>query len=148
MSNLKKSIFIDAPFEKVASYGKNPKEWAHWYAHLSEPKNLKGDGETGTVGEFTYSMLGIHLPMTVEVKEFSTTPEKQVWVGSFTGPLSGIQTVTYLTKDNGTEVTIDIDYTVPGSILGKIADLVVIEKIQENATIATLGSLKAICESK
>jgi hypothetical protein len=148
MSKGKRSILINAPFDKVAEYGKNPKEWAHWYANLSEPKKLVGDGEAGTVAEFTYSMLGMHLPMTVEVKECSSTPDKQVWVGTFTGPLSGTQTVTYLAKDNGTEVNIEIDYTVPGSILGKIADLVVIEKIQENATIATLESLKVICEAK
>lgn len=147
MSSLKKSIFINAPLEKVAKYGMNPKEWEHWYAHLSGPENLAGDGEAGTIGKFMYTMLGMHLPMTVEVKECSLSPEKYVWAGTFEGPLSGTQTFTYITKDGGTEVTADIVYTVPGSILGKIADLLVVERIQENATIATLENLKVICEA-
>ncbi|MBF7096817.1 SRPBCC family protein [Alkalibacter mobilis] len=147
MSNLKKSIFINAPMEKVAKYGTNPKEWGHWYAHLSDPENLVGEGEAGTVGEFKYTMLGMHLPMKVEVIENTQSPEKHVWMGTFEGPLSGKQTFTYIAKDGGTEVDVDIEYTVPGSILGRIADILIIEKIQENATVATLENLKAICES-
>lgn len=147
MSTLKQSIFINAPLEKVAEYAMNAKEWANWYAHLSEPIKLVGDGETGTVGEFKYTILGIHLPMTVEVKEYSHGPEKYVWKGTFEGPLSGTQTFTYLAKEGGTEVTADIEYRIPENIVGKVANLLVVEKIQENATIATLKNLKAICES-
>lgn len=147
MSRLTKSIFIDAPLEKVAEYGKNPNGWAHWYAHLSEPKKLVGDGEVGTVGEFTYSMLGMHLPMMVEVKEWSAGPDKYVWSGTFEGPLSGTQKVTYLPNGDGTDVTLEIEYTVPGNIFGKIADLILLEKVQENATVATLENLKAFCEA-
>ena len=147
MSSLKESIFINAPLEKVAGYAMNPKEWAHWYAHLSEPTKLVGDGDTGTVGEFKYTILGIHLPMTVEVKECTQGSEKHVWKGTFEGPLSGTQTFTYIAKDGGTQVVGEIDYNMPENIVGKVANLLVVEKIQENATVATLKNLKAICES-
>ncbi len=147
MSSLRESIFINAPLGKVAGYGMDPKEWAHWYAHLSEPIKLTGDGEAGTVGEFKYTILGVHLPMTVEVKECSHGSDKHVWKGTFEGPLSGTQTFTYLDKDGGTEVVADIEYDMPENIIGKVANLLVVEKIQENATIATLKNLKAICES-
>lgn len=147
MSSLKETIFINAPLEKVVGYAMDPKEWAHWYAHLSEPVKLVGDGEAGTVGEFKYSILGIHLPMTVEVKDCSHSPEKHVWMGTFEGPLSGTQTFTYVAKDGGTEVIAAIDYNMPENIVGKVANLLVVEKIQENATIATLKNLKAICEN-
>lgn len=147
MSNLKVSNFINAPLEKVSEYAMNPKEWEHWYAHLSGPEKLNGNGDAGTVGEFKYTLLGIHLPMTVKVKECTLSPEKHVWIGTFAGPLYGTQTFTYMPKNGGTEVTAEIEYTVPGSIFGKIANILVIEKIQENATIATLANLKAICEA-
>jgi len=147
MSHLKKSIFINTPLKKVVDFGTNPNKWALWYAHLSGPEKLTGEGEAGTKGEFKYSLLGIHLPMTVEVKESVTTETSHFWKGTFEGPLSGVQTFSYLSKDNGTDVTVEIEYTVPGSILGKIADVLIIEKLQENATIHTLENLKAICES-
>lgn len=147
MSNLKKSIYIDAPVEKVALYGINPKEWGHWYAHLSEPEKLVGEGEVGTVGEFKYSLLGTHLPITITVKEFNESPKEFVWIGKVDGPMAGTQKFTYTEKNGGTEVNADIEYTVPGSILGKIANLLIIEKILENSTVATLENLKAICEA-
>lgn len=147
MSNLKKSIFIKAPMDKVVKYATNPKEWAHWYTHLSEPENLTGTGEKGTVGEFKYTIIGMNLPMTVEVKENSPSNGKHVWIGTFEGPLSGTQTFTYMEKDGGTELDVEIDYKLPGSILGKFADALIVERIQENATTATLNNLKTICEA-
>ncbi len=147
MSNVKKSIFIAVPVDKFGAYAKNPKDWPQWYVHLSGPDELEGDGGAGTQAEFKYSMLGIHLPVTIKVVECNTSPEKHYWRGIVEGGIAATQTMTAIAKDGGSEATLEIEYTIPGNILGKIADALILEKIQENATMATLENLKAICEA-
>jgi len=43
-------------------------------------------------------------------------------------------------------VTADIAYTVPGKALGKIADRLIIERMQERGLEQTLENLKLLCE--
>jgi len=147
MSHLAHSIFIDAPLDKVAKYVSNPEEWAHWYIHLSGPDKLTGKGEAGTVGEFRYSLMGMHLPMTIEVTENTIGTDRHVWRGIFRGTISGAQTCTYVSKNGGTEATIEIDYELPGNILGKAVDALLLERLQNNATKGTLENLKVMCEA-
>jgi uncharacterized membrane protein len=60
--------------------------------------------------------------------------------------MSGTQTFTYTPEENGTHIDVEIEYTVPGSVLGRIANSLFIEKLQENATDQTLANLKAMLE--
>jgi hypothetical protein len=41
-----------------------------------------------------------------------------------------------------------IDYTVPGKLLGHIADKLVIERLQEKAIEQTLENLRILCEAE
>ncbi len=42
----------------------------------------------------------------------------------------------------------EIDYTIPGKVLGKIADSLLIEKMQERGLEQTLDNLKLLCEAE
>ncbi len=146
MAVVKKGVFIDAPIEKVFKHAIDPMKWDQWYAGLSGPEKISGDGGSGTVTEFHYSMVGFRLPITIKVEEVTSSTEQCVWKGSFDGGISGTQVFTYTKKDNGTQVEALIDYTVPGKVLGKIANKLVVEKMQENSTEQTLSNLKALLE--
>jgi len=45
-----------------------------------------------------------------------------------------------------TEVTAEVDYKIPG-VLGKVADDLVVERIQERAIEHTLANLELLCEA-
>jgi coenzyme Q-binding protein COQ10 len=115
---------------------------------MSEIEKLTGEGEVGTVAEFSYAMAGMHFPVTVEVMEAHIGPEGARWRGKIGGPLAGEQTWTYTPKDGDTEVTVDMAYTVPGKALGKIADRLIIERTQERSADQTLENLKRLCEAE
>jgi hypothetical protein len=40
-----------------------------------------------------------------------------------------------------------VDYEVPGKLLGKIADRLIVERVNANAAENVLANLKAICET-
>lgn len=146
MAHIKKSILIHASVEQVYALARDPHRWATWYAGLSEPEEVTGQGEVGTVVKHNYLMAGVRFPVTSRVLEDHIGPEGGQWEGKIEGPLVGEQTWTYRPKNGGTEVTADIEYTVPGSALGRIADRLIIERIQERSLDQTLENMKLLCE--
>lgn len=146
MAHVKKSILIHAPVEKVYALARDPNRWPTWYVGLSEPEKLTGEGEVGTVAKFSYMMAGMRFPVTIEVLEDYVGPEGARWKGKIGGPLAGEHTWTYTPKDGDTEVAADLEYTVPGAALGRIANRLIIERMQERSAEQTLENLKLLCE--
>ena len=146
MAHLKKSILIHAPVEKVYALARDPNRWATWYVGLSEPEEVSGEGEVGTVVKHSYLLAGMRFPVTSRVLEDHISPEGGRWKGKIEGPLAGEHTWVYTPKGGDTEVTVDIEYTVPGSALGRIADRLIIERMQERSLEQTLENLKMVCE--
>jgi uncharacterized membrane protein len=147
MAHLKKSIQIHAPVEKVYTFTRDPYRWATFWVGLSAPEEVTGQGEVGTVVKHSYLMAGVRFPVTSRVLEDHLGPEGGLWKGTIEGPLAGEQTWAYIPKDGDTEVRVDIEYTVPGSALGRIADRLIIERMQERVIQQTLENLKMLCEA-
>lgn len=147
MAHVRKSILIHAPVEKVYGVARDPNRWPVWFVGMGDIDNLTGEGGVGTVVEFSYMMAGMRFPVTVEVLEDHVSPEGARWKGKVEGPLAGEQIWTYTPKNGDTEVTVDMEYSVPGKALGKIADRLIIERTQEHSAEQTLENLKLLCET-
>jgi uncharacterized membrane protein len=146
MAHLKKSILIRAPVERVYALARDPNRWATWYVGLSEPEKLTGEGEVGTVVESSYLLAGMRFPVTSRVLEDRVSPEGAQWKGKIEGPLAGEHTWTYTAKNDDTQVTAEMEYTVPGKALGKFADRLIVERMTERSLEQTLDNLKLLCE--
>ena len=147
MAHIHKSILLHAPVDKVYDLARDPQKWNAWWVGLSEPEEVKGKGEAGTVVKHKYSLAGMAFPVTSKVLEDKKDDKKAHWKGQIEGPLAGQQEWTYVAKGSDTEVVADVDYTVPGNAIGKIADRLVIERLQEKSAEHTLENLKLLCES-
>jgi uncharacterized membrane protein len=148
MAHIKESIVINAPPDKVHALARDPLRWSTWYSGLSDPKSVEGDGGAGTVVEHDYLMAGIHFPVTTQVTKDCKNPDGSCsHRNEFEGPLSGWQTWEYIPKDGGTEVVAEIEYSAPGKALGKVADRLIIERMQERAARETLERLKVLVEA-
>lgn len=147
MKAVKKSILIMATPEDVYRLARDPDRWGHWYANLATPKIMNGDGGAGTIVECQYNLLGMHFPISIEVTEDFVSAQECRWAGLIKGPISGKQHCSYQQSASGTEAVFEIEYSLPEGIIGKIADAVIVEKLQENAMIQTLQNLKLFCES-
>jgi len=146
MATIKKSILVETSLDKVWGVATDVNRWSSWYAGLSDIVQMTGDGGVGTVVEQRYLMAGMEFPVTTEVLEADKGPKRARWKGTIGGPLHGEQTFTYTAEGTGTRLTADMEYTVPGSVLGKFADRLIIERMQANSLEQTLENLKAICE--
>ncbi len=147
MTHIHDSIIINAPVDKVFSVGRDPRRWATWWVNLSEPRKMKGDGSAGTVVEHDYLVAGLQLHLKTKVLDDRYDVDgKGHWRGTFDGSMHGEQRWDYEPAEGGTRVTADIDYTVPGSVLGKVADRLFIERMEERAIHQTLENLKFMVE--
>jgi uncharacterized protein YndB with AHSA1/START domain len=144
MSRIEKSIFINAPPEQIWDTATDPNHWADWYEGLKEVKSIVGDGSAGTTSEMTFDMSGMKLQFKHTVLEWDR-PRK--WVGLTEGAIDSTSTWTYEPQEGGTLLKAVMDYTVPGSVLGKIADKLLIERRNAEDMEKTLENLKKLCES-
>jgi hypothetical protein len=143
LGKAKKGIFINAPMEKVNRYGRNPYTWPEWYSNFIGPDKMTGDGGVGTIMEAKYSVMGKQIPIIIEVVE-DTLP---VWKGKFSGSMEGEIIVKLSPNGDGTDAEIDWIYSFKKGVLGKIADMKVVERLLGHSLANTMENWKTICES-
>jgi coenzyme Q-binding protein COQ10 len=115
---------------------------------MSEPDKITGEGGVGSEVEITVLLAGVHLHETVRSLEDRRDPDGSAhWRAAITGPSSGWMTWDYKPENGGTLVTEEWEYTVPGSVLGKVADRLIFEKMQERDTRHSLENLKLLMEA-
>jgi len=146
MASVSKKVLIDAPLETTFSIGTDPSRWGLWYVGLTDPEKMEGDGGAGTVTEHSYVLAGMRFPVTNVVEECELTAQGGRWKAQVQGPLAGWHTWTYTPKGEQTEVSVQMEYTLPGSVLGKIADALFVERVEERSMEQTLQNLKHLIE--
>lgn len=148
MIKIESRIFIDAPVENVYKYAANLENLPHWAVNISDVVFEKGKSELGTIANMTYTMLGVHLPVTIEVTKYDVTNQGYVWKSKISGEVEGEQTWSYFAKDKGTEVEMTLTSTIPLKAICIISDKQMIQKIVENAFKHSLDNLKFFCENQ
>lgn len=148
MAHISKNIIIGAPMEQVHAVGQDPQRWTSWLVGLGETEKMSGDGGAGTIVEHSYMMAGARIPVTTEILENSSGPEGAKIRARAQGPLDGEHTWTYEPVEGGTRVRLELDYKVPGAVLGKIADRLIVERMQARSFEQSLENLKMLCESE
>jgi hypothetical protein len=148
MAYLKDSVFIASSPEKVHAFAAEPKDWSTWFVGLGAPESIEGDNAPGTTVKHSYMMMGMHFPITTTVTEHSAAADGSWhWKSENTGSFAGWQAWDYKPEDGGTRVQVEMEYEVPGSVFGKVADRLFVEKNQERALRHTLENLKHLTES-
>jgi uncharacterized membrane protein len=147
MGHLVSSIHINAPVDRVWEYTHDPHHWATFMVGMSEPAKITGAGAVGSEVELTVLLAGVHLHETVRSLEDRLDPDGSAhWRAAITGASSGWMTWDYKPEIGGTLVTEEWEYTVPGSVLGKVVNHLIFEKMQERDTRHSLETLKLLME--
>jgi coenzyme Q-binding protein COQ10 len=147
MARINESILIDATPEKVHNYVSRVDKWANWFSGLGDIKGAEGDGSPGTVVHQSYSLLGKDVDVITTVKENGPkTGGGFVWHSERAGGLPGWQTLDIDPQEGKTLVTSELEYQMPGGILGKAANHLGIKAALEHSLHHTLENLKNLSE--
>ena len=142
MTKTVKTINIKAPVEKVFDYISEPTNLPEIWPSLVEIKDVQKLPSGGTRNRWVYKMAGILLEGTSEDTE--CVPNQRL-VSKTKGGVESTQTWMFQPEAGGTKVTLEVEYTVPIPVLGKLAEAIIV-KMNEHEGELILTNLKARME--
>jgi len=122
MVNVRKSIVISAPPDRVFDYVTEPSTMAEWLTKMVEVRDVVGTGE-GQQYEWTYKYAGLLLRgQSVVVQHVPN----RLAVSQSIGMIGSTWTFRVEPHEEGSTLTIEVEYSVPIPVLGKIAEHVAV----------------------
>jgi uncharacterized membrane protein len=143
MAKLNKSITINAPVDKVFEFVTEPTNLPKFWPSLIEVRDVKRSGDWVESYHWVYKMAGVKFEGDTELSE--SLPKRRV-VAVNSGGIPSEFVWNYAPEGEGTRVTVDVEYKVPGALLGKLAEPLVI-KMNEREAETLLANLKAMMEA-
>ena len=137
MPTINNSVNISAPIAKVFEYVVNPMNLPEWMVGIVEVNGVSGSG-VGQHHHWTYKMVGI--PLRGETTITEHVPNAR-WVADSKGGATSIFTFAFAPHEGGTKLDVDIEYTIPVPVLGKLAERLVLKRNQDDMD-ASMAKLK------
>ena len=132
MPTINNSINISAPVEKVFAYVTDTMNTLEWFVGMTEVTDVTGSG-ADQQSRWTYTMIGI--PFRGESKFTEYVPNQRA-VSKQEGGITSNITYTFAPHEGGTKLGMDIDYTIPVPVLGKLAEKLVFKRNQREAQMS------------
>jgi carbon monoxide dehydrogenase subunit G len=143
MARLEKSVVISAPTEDVFAYIEDPMTQLEWLPGMREVKDVTPTEEgVGTHFRWVYKMAGISFDGETTVTE--NVPNQRRVIQS-KGGIDSTWIWTFETHNGGTKLSLDLEYTVPIPVLGKLAEKLVLKQ-NEKAADDAIRNIKAKLE--
>jgi carbon monoxide dehydrogenase subunit G len=142
MSEIHKSLTIDAPAETVYEFVDNPENFAKYVPNVQRVEDIKRSerriGDTFTV---IYRVMGI----TFEEKFTVTTNEPpRKSVSRFEGGMKGTFTWTFEPQGEQTKTNVDVHYQLAGGAIGKAVDALALQRTNEKTIAQMLENMNRI----
>ena len=129
MPRTSRSAIINAPVDKVFAYIDDPMNAPEWNPTLMEVTEVTGSG-VGQHYRWRAKMAGVPLNGETTVTEHIPN-ERRVIEGK--GGVNVNWIFTFEPHDGGTKFGIDIEYTIPVPVLGKLAEKLVLKRNERAA---------------
>jgi uncharacterized membrane protein len=147
MTRIERSVLINAPVETVFDYAATVATLPEWWTSMTNVRNYgAGRAAKGLTYEWTYKMIGVHFDGKTEVTDVAEN--RRIVTRSAGGISSTIEQDFSDAGGGSTRFALKIEYTVPGSILGKIADKLFVERMNEREADHVVSNLKMLCEAR
>jgi carbon monoxide dehydrogenase subunit G len=129
MAIIERSVFIKAPPERVFAFLADHGNDTQWLPGMADARNFTGES-TDYRWEWTYKMAGISFNGTGQVLEYDP-PRRHVV--ETRGGIVSTWAWTLEPEGDGTQVSMRMEYTVPGAALGKLAEKLLLSQNEKAA---------------
>ena len=142
MPKIRKSIEINAPVSEVFAFMASPEHLPEIWPSMMEVSNIEIQPDGKASYDWVYKMAGVRFDGHSETIEHER--DRLVVVENEKGIRSKFRW-SYEGRDDATRLTMEVDYEVPGAVLGKLADPF-IRKLNEREADTMLANLKTRLE--
>jgi uncharacterized membrane protein len=131
VEKIKRSITIKAPVEKVFAYVTDPMNLTEWMVGMMDVSDVSGSGADLRF-HWRYKMAGI--PFSGETKFIEYVPnERSASEGK--GGIPNTFRWRYTPEAAATKVDLEVEYTIPVPVLGKLAERLVHKRNEREADL-------------
>ena len=145
MVKVTKSIVIRAPVEKVFAFMSDARSNLEWLPGVMEITDVHDEpGRVGSHFRWAYKMAGLRFEGETTLVEYA---ENRRMVTEGRGAITNRWRFDYTPVPEGTRLDLDVEYTVPTPVLGRIAEQSLRGQNEREAELA-LSNVKAKMESQ
>jgi len=143
MANVQRSVEIKASPEASMALLSDASRWPDWYPGMTEIHVAGGFPEKGGKVTFKVKSAGMSLQIIETVLDYQ--PGK-LQLLQMEGMLSGQARWEVTPAGNGTALTTTFEYVLPGGVFGRIADELVVKRMNAKSLEEGLRNFKALVE--
>lgn len=144
MATVQRSVQIKASPRETMALLSDANRWPAWYPGMTEIDIADPFPESG--GKVTFKAKSGGMTMTITETVLEYDPER-LQLMQMEGALSGTARWELSPDGDGTRLTTTFDYTLPGGVLGKIADALMVNRMNAKSLEGGLDNFKALVES-
>ncbi|MBI5930767.1 MAG: SRPBCC family protein [Chloroflexi bacterium] len=148
MPQVQQSVKISVPVEKVFSFiADQPERMVEWWPPIELQERLTPPPtQVGSRSRYQYNMIGIKVRGEHEVMQFVSN--QRLYIKTLTGLDSAFDFQFEMVESNQTQLTVRVEYMLPGSVLGRILDKTLVERENVQNLEVGLANLKRILEQE
>jgi carbon monoxide dehydrogenase subunit G len=143
MAIVQRSVEIKASPQETMALLSDAGRWPDWYPGMSRVDITAPYPEAGGKVAFKVKSAGLSLPITETVLDYQ--PGK-LQLFQMEGMLSGRARWELTQEGDGTRLTTTFDYSLPGGVLGKIADALIARRLNAKGLQDGLRNFKELVE--
>jgi uncharacterized membrane protein len=145
MAIVQRSVQINASPQATMARLSDASRWPDWYPGMTEIKITAPFPEAG--GKVTFKVKSAGISMTITETVLDYQPGK-LQLLEMEGMLSGRARWELIPEGNTTRVTTTFDYALPGGVFGKIADALIVKRMNAKSLEEGLRNFKALVEGQ
>jgi len=143
MAIVQHSVQIKAAPQATMARLSDAGRWPDWYPGMTEIDVAAPFPERGGKVAFKVKSAGMSMPITETVLDYQ--PDR-LQVLQMEGMLSGRARWELTPDGDGTRLTTTFDYALPGGVFGKLADALVVKRMNRKALAEALNNFKALAD--
>lgn len=143
MAVVQHDVQISASPQATMAVLSDASRWPDWYPGMTEIEITDPFPEQGGKVAFKVKSFGVSMPITETVVDYQ--PDK-LQLLQMEGMLSGRARWELTPEGDGTRLTTTFDYAMPGGVLGKLADVLMVKRMNDKTLEEALNNFKALAE--
>ncbi len=143
MAIVQRNVQIKASPQETMALLSDARRWPEWYPGMTELKVAAPFPEEGGKVAFKVKSAGMSMPIAETVLDYQ--PGK-LQLLQMEGMLSGRARWELTPEGDATRLTTTFDYALPGAVFGKIADALIVKRINGKSLEEALHNFKALVE--
>src|SRR4051794_14259998 len=143
MALVQRNVQIGASPQETMALLSDASRWPDWYPGMTEVNIAAPFPEEGGKVAFKVKSAGMSMPITETVLDYQ--PGK-LQLFQMEGMLSGRARWELTPEGDGTLLTTTFDYALPGGVFGKLADALIVKRMNGKSLEEALHNFKALVE--